>query len=216
MQVVPNQLVELHVDSPAGMRIYRTRVEDAYDDLVIVGAPLEKVAGVPIRLGTELKIEFKLTGPDKEGRFSTTAIVEKRFRTSIPLLQLRLLGEWQKTQERMFVRVPVHLDAVVVPLQEGGEELPPQTALILNLSGGGFLLRSDHPFQIDDEVRISFRIGSEQTVSTAYVVRFVPGETGQDYGFAFLDIPEAMRKAIIQFVFKRQIELAELTREDLS
>ena len=94
--------------------------------------------------------------------------------------------------------------------------LPRQTALILNLSGGGFLVRSDHPCQIDDEVRISFRIGSKHIVSTVYLVRFVPGEMGQDYGFTFLDIPEAMRKAIIQFVFKRQIELAELTREALS
>ena len=216
MQVVPNQLVELHVDSPAGMRIYRTRVEDVYDDLVIMGAPLEKGAVIPIRVGNELKIEFKLTGPDKEGRFRTRNNVEKRFRTSSPLLELRLLGEWQKTQEGMFVRVPVHLDAVVVPLQDGDEELPSHTALILNLSGGGILLRSDHPFQIDDEVRISFRIGSEQIVSTGYVERFVPGETGQGYGFVFLDIPEAVRKAIIQFVYKRHIEDAEHTRAALS
>ena len=38
MQVLPNQLVELHVETNSGLEIYRTRVEDAFDDLLIVGA----------------------------------------------------------------------------------------------------------------------------------------------------------------------------------
>lgn len=216
MQVLPNQLVELYLDGPAGPQVYRTRVKDAYDDIVIVGAPLEHGAVVPIRIGTELRIEFKLKGPSQEGRFSNWAVVEKRFRTSVPLLQLRLRGEWEKTQERMFVRVPVHIDAVIVPLTETSEELPAQPALILNLSGGGYLLRSAHPFELDDEMRISFRVGSEQIVARAYVARVVPTETGQDYGCAFLDISERMRKTVIRFVFRRQIELAEIAREDLT
>lgn len=216
MRIVPNQLVELHLDSPGGPQVYRTRVEDAYDDLLVVGAPLEQGAIVPIRIGTELRIEIKLRGPGQEGRFSNQAIVEKRFRTTLPLLQLRLLGSWQKTQERMFVRVPVFIDAVVVPIQEGGEELPAQAGVILNLSGGGFLLRSSHPFQIDDELRISFRLGGEQLATRAFVVRMVPHDNGQDYGCSFLNIPERMRKTIIQFVFKRQIELADISGEDIT
>jgi len=216
MQLIPNQLVELHLDSPGGPQIYRTRVEDVYDDIVVMGAPLERGSVVPIRIGTEVTIQFKRKGPGQEGRFSNRAVVEKRFRTAVPLLQLRLLGDWEKTQERMFVRVPVHIDAVVVPVQESGEELSAQTGLILNLSGGGFLLRSDHPFQIDDEVRISFRLGEDQIVAKAFVARFVPTDAGQDYGFAFLDIPEAMRKVVIQFVFGRQIELAGIAREDIT
>lgn len=216
MQVVPNQLVELHLDTGDGRQVFRTRVEDAYDDIVLVGAPLQQGHVVPIRVGTQLQIEFILKGQIQEGRFGNTAIVEKRVRTQVPLLQLRLLGDWEKKQKRDFVRVPVHIDAVVVPKQEDGSELPAQTALILNLSGGGFLLRSAHPFQLEDEVRVSFRVGDEQIVAAAHVARMVLTETGQDYGFAFLDIPEKMRKVIIQFVFKRQIELAALAREDIT
>lgn len=216
MQVVPNQLVELHLEGPGGPQVYRTRVEDVYDDIVVVGAPLEQGAVVPIRIGTELRIEFKLRGPGQEGRFSNRAIVEKRFRTTIPLLQMRLLGQWEKTQERMFVRVPVHLDAVVVPLTEGGEELPAEPGLIRNLSGGGFLLRSTRAFELDEEMRISFRVGTEQIRAKAYVARFVPTDEGHDFGCGFLEIAENMRKAVIRFVFRRQIELAEITREDIT
>lgn len=216
MQLVPNQLVELHLETPGGPQVYRTRIEDVYDDILVVGTPLEQGNVVPIRVGTEVRIEFKLRGPGQEGRFSNTAIVEKRLQTSVPLIQLKLKGSWEKTQERMFVRVPVHIDAVVVPVKETGEELPAQPGIIMNLSGGGFLLRSERPFELDDEVWVSFRVGSEQIVVKAYVVRFVPTEMGQDYGFAFLEIPERMRKVIIQFVFRRQIDLAEITREDLT
>lgn len=216
MHVIPNQLVELHVETINGPRVFRTRVEDVHDDLVIVGAPLDRGSVVPIRVGATVLIEFKLSGSVQEGRFRNTALVEKRFQATLPLLQLRLVGTWEKTQERMFVRVPVHLDALVLPKRDDGEDVSAVSGVILNLSGGGFLLRSDYNFELDDEVSVSFRIGTEQIGAKAYVARIVPTELGQDYGFAFFDIKEQLRQVIIQFVFKRQIELAEIAREERS
>ena len=84
MQLIPNQLVELHLDSPGGPQIYRTRVEDVYDDIVVMGAPLERGSVVPIRIGTEVTIQFKKEGIWSRGRFSNRAVVEKRFRTAVP------------------------------------------------------------------------------------------------------------------------------------
>ena len=213
MQVLPNQLVELRLENSNGPQVFRTRVEDAYDDLLIVGSPLRQGYVVPIRVGTELIVEFKRQEGVQEGRFTNTAIVEKRFSANVPLLQLRLLGTWEKTQDRMFVRVPVHFDAVFVPLKDG-EEGTHQKGVILNISGGGFLLRASYPFELNDEVRISFHLGTEQINAQAVLARFISLETGQDYGFSFIDLPEHIRKRIIQFAFKRQIELAELTKEN--
>lgn len=213
MQVVPNELVELYLENFNGQQVFRTRVEDAYEDLLIVGAPLEQGQIVPIRVGTQLDIEFKRQEGLQEGRFSNKAIVEKRFTANIPLLQLRLLSKWEKTQERMFVRVPVHFDAIIVPLKDG-QECPPETGVILNLSGGGFLLRASRSFELHDKVKISFRLAAEQIEAQASMTRFVPTDRGEhDFGFAFIDLPEPVRKTIIQFAFKRQIELAEIARE---
>lgn len=213
MQVVPNQLVELHLENSSGPQVFRTRVEDTYDNLLIVGAPLQQGHVVPIRVGSLLDVEFKRQDGLHEGRFSTQAIVEKRFTANIPLLQLRLLGTWEKTQERMFVRVPVHIDAIFVPLVDDEEEHP-ERGVMLNISGGGFLLRASRPFQLHDEVNISFRIGTEQISTQAYMARFVPNDEGHDFGFSFLDLPENVRKIIIQFVYRRQIELAEIARDN--
>jgi c-di-GMP-binding flagellar brake protein YcgR len=211
MQLIPNQLVELHVEGSQGIGVYKTRVEDAYDDLLIVGAPIQQGTLVPLRVGTEIQVQFKMKSNVQEGRFSNRAIIEKRFRANLPLLQLRLLGKWEKTQERGFLRVPVSLDAVFVAYKEG-EETSPQSAIMLDLSGGGFLLRSTYPLALDDKIRISFYIKDTQIIADANVVRLVQTESGMDYGFAFLDLPEQIRQSIIKFVFQRQITLAELTQ----
>lgn len=216
MQVTPNQLVELHLEGSGRPQVFRTRVEDVYDDVLVVGAPLQKGHLVPIRVGTRLHVEFKISTTIQEGRFRNEAVVEKRFSTTIPLLQLRLLGQWTKTQERMFVRVPVFLDAVFMPIQDGdglGQDSEAHTGIILNLSGGGFLLRASYPFQPNDLAKVSFYIEEHQIVTEAEVARMIPTEEGNDFGFQFLELPEQMRTTIIRFVYKRQIELAEKSRE---
>ncbi len=217
MQVTPNQLVELHLEGASGLQVYRTRVEDVFDDALVVGAPLQKGVLVPIRVGTRLHVEVKISTTVLEGRFRSEALVEKRFSpNNVPLLQLRLLEEWSKTQERAFVRVPVFLDAVFVPIPEqadgSNQDSPAHTGVILNLSGGGFLLRTSYPFNLDDQVKVSFNIGSQQIVTEVELARLVPTEEGYDYGFRFIDISEQLRTIIIRFVYRRQIELAEMTR----
>lgn len=214
MQVVPNQLVELHLQDFQGPQVFRTRVEDAYDDLLVVGAPLQQGQLVPVPVGTRLTVEFKLRDVIQKGRFRNQAILEKRFRTNIPLLQLKLLGPWEKTQERMFLRVPVLIDTIFVFDLENGRESPAHSGLILDLSGGGFLLRSSHAFKIGDEVRVSFDLDQEQIVAKATVARFVLTDSGHDFGCAFEDLSDKIRQTIIKYVFKRQIYLREIARGD--
>lgn len=215
MRLVPNQLVELHLETAAGPLVLRSRIEDVFDDVLVVGAPLHKGVLVPIRTGSKLNIEFKSKESVQEGRFKNVAVVEKRSSTGIPVLQVRLLGDWEKTQERRFVRVPVFIDAVFVPIQDG-EELQARTGVILNLSGGGFLLRASFSFRQTDEIRISFSVDKQPVLAHAYLARFVPTEIGFDYGFCFSEIPEQLRMDIIRYVYKRQIELRSMAREESS
>lgn len=214
MQVLPNQLMELHVESNSGLDIYRTRVEDAYDDLLIVGVPIRQGVLVPIRIGTRLNVQFRVQSNVNEGRYSNQAIVEKRFRANLPLLQLRLLGTWEKIQERHFLRVPVSIEVLFEVINKEGVEPIPQSGLMLDLSGGGFLLRTSYPLERDDEIRVSFSVKDSQITASAVVARLVESDSGVDYGVCFVDIAERLRQVIIKFVFQRQIALAELTRDN--
>lgn len=212
MQLLPNQLVELHVETGAGFDIYRTRVEDSHDDLLIVGVPIKQGTLVPLRLGTQLGIQFKRQEGLQMGRYTNQAVVEGRTKTQIPVLHLKLLGAWEKTQERSFLRVPVSIEAVFELCREDAVKEPPQSGLLRDLSGGGFLLSSAYPFELDDKIRITFTLKDEPIAAEAVAVRRIPAESRVDYGFAFLDLPERVRQLIIKFVFQRQIALAELVR----
>ncbi|NLJ80639.1 MAG: flagellar brake protein [Firmicutes bacterium] len=209
MIISPNQLIELKTAAKQP-KVYKTRVEDAYDDQLIVGAPLEKGNLVPLRVGTKLSVEFKLKSAVKEGRFKNQAVIEKRFRTTIPLLQLRLLEEWEKIQEREFVRVPVVIDAFFNPIV-ADQKQEDVVGVILNLSGGGFLLRTTHSFALQDKIEISFKVDTKWITALAEVMRLIISCEAQDYGFRFLELEENARQNIIQYVFKRQLEIAEKT-----
>lgn len=207
MKVVPNQLIELITNDSSEPETLRTRVEDVYDDILVVAAPSKHGVIVPLRVGTTVTLEFKVTSAVQEGRFKNTAILEKRFETNVPVLQFRLQGKWEKTQERKFVRVPVLLDAVFYPLKEDGEMGAATNGVVLNLSGGGFHFRSSYTFELNDMIKISFYVDEVQVTTKAQLVRYIPGEKDRDYGFYFIDLLEQHRKAIIKYVFQRQIDM---------
>ncbi len=213
MQLLPNQLVELHVEHSGGLDLFRTRVEDSFDDLVIVGAPIKKGTIVPLRIGSQLEIQFKSKDGVQTGRYTNQARVEKRSPSKIHVIQLRVLGTWEKIQERDFLRVPVSIDAVFERCWDDAPGELPQSGLMRDLSAGGFLLSSAHPFELNDKILVTFTLKDESIAAQAEMVRLVPTESGVDYGFAFLELPERVRQLIIKFVFQRQIALAELMRQ---
>lgn len=213
MHLVPNQLIELIVGDVNNPQILRTRVEDVYDDVLVVAAPSKKGVLVPLHVGTTVRIEFTMTTFAQEGRFKNMAILEKRFETNVPVLQFRLRGKWEKTQEREFVRVPVLLDALCYPVEEDGSIGEAVSGVILNLSGGGFHFQSSHHFEPNDKIKISFYIEDVQITSKAQLIRYIPGENGRDYGFYFIELLEQHRKDIIKYVFQRQIDVAEMTKK---
>lgn len=209
MNIVPNQIIELHVERDSEIAVYRTRVEDVSHNTLLVGAPLERGQVIPIRVGTEIIVQYKDDSIKTEGRFSNTAVVEKRFHESVPTLLLRLTGQWEKTQERMFVRVDVLIDAAFAPIADGNIQAV-QTGTILNLSGGGLLLASDYQLAESDVIWISFPIDTKSIRTLGHVVRIRQLEDTNGYGIAFQDMDEKQRQEIIQFVYRRQLELRRL------
>jgi len=208
--IVPNKIIELYVERSSGVVVHRTRVEDVHDDTLLVGAPLERGQVIPIRVGTRLIVEYKDEGIKTEGRFTNRAVVERRFDGQVPTLLLRLTGNWEKTQERMFVRVDVLIDAAFAPVVDGRIQAV-QTGTILNLSGGGLLLSADFELAESDVIWISFPIDARSIRTLGQVVRVRQLENDTiGYGITFLEIDEKQRQEIIQFVYQRQLELRRM------
>ena len=206
MAIRPNQNIYLYIETYSGTQVYRTRVEDVYDNIVIVAAPIEQGTLVPIRLGTELNIEYKDTSAKSQGRYRAPAIVETRQRGQVATISLRLVGEWQKIQDRQFVRVDVFIEATYA-LVLGDEVQGIRTCIVRNLSGGGLWMDAEEELCEGDFIWICLPLEQDTIQTYVEIVRKLETETGFGYGVSFINLPESERKTVIRYVYQRQLEL---------
>lgn len=216
MQLQPNQAMYLVVYTDEGIKRYRTRVEDSNANQVIVGAPFEKGAVAPIHVGTKIISEVIISEGKDQGRYQAPCVVDRRLLLqNLPMVVLRIAGEWRKIQLRDFVRVNVFVDAKIFPesaakrkKQKNGE-----VGLIKDISGGGLLLSSKTLFKHGKRILLSFSLEDKDFFCQGKVVRVREDETANEYGVSFLELDEGVRKEIIQFVYSRQLELYQKSKE---
>lgn len=206
MAIRPNQNIYLYIETYSGTQVYRTRVEDVYDNIVIVAAPIEQGTLVPIRLGTELNIEYKDTSAKSQGRYRAPAIVETRQRGQVATISLRLVGEWQKIQDHHFVRVDVFIEATYALVLDD-EVQGIRTCIVRNLSGGGLWMDAEEELCEGDFIWICLPLEQETIQTYGEIVRKRETETGFGYGVSFINLPESERKTVIRYVYQRQLEL---------
>jgi len=206
MAVLPNDQIYFFIETYNGSVVYRTKVEDVDDDILVVATPIEQGTVVPIRPGTEVQLEYKDLKVPSEGRYRVSTVVEKRESEPIPTLTLRLLGQWERLQDRMFVRVDVFLEATFAPVVDGQVQAVRQCT-IHNLSGGGLWMQAAEELPEGGLVWICLPFKKTTVQTYGEIVRVKQLEAGFGYGVAFVNIPERERKGIIQYVYQRQLEL---------
>jgi c-di-GMP-binding flagellar brake protein YcgR len=186
---------------------FYSRLIEAESDHLIIDAPLKSD-------GTELKatalsaiwIEYHA----RDGaicRFVTEYLETVR----IPGLAWKLRrpnpNEIHKEQRREFVRVPADIP---VTLHYGEGENQQESVFTTDISGGGMavLVPRHVVLSVGREVRLQFVLPSDKSMMDvkSFVVRI--GERNER-GYAqvslqFIDIPESLRRKIIQYTFARQ------------
>jgi c-di-GMP-binding flagellar brake protein YcgR len=206
MSVLPNQKITLYVETAHGSSIHITKIEDVQDDVVLVAAPIERRTLVPIGIGSRVQLEYKDTSLTGQGRYIAKGIVIRRMRGQVPMLEVRLFEPWQKIQERMFVRVDVLLETTYAPVLDGQIQAVSQCS-ILNLSGGGLWMLAQEALAAGDIIWLCLPLEQGSIQAYGEIVRVEDGEEGFGYGVSFVNLPERDRKAIIQYVYQRQLEL---------
>lgn len=201
MLLNPNQRVELIVGEGEDRRVFITRVEDLNEpgEYLLLAAPIVNGEIVPIRRETAVTVSFYCHEVPHQGRYQATGVVERRLKdNSVPVLLIKLTSEWKKIQLRDFVRVSVLIDAIYNGTSP---------CLIRDISGGGLLCVAQEELATGSKIYIDLPI--ERTLLRVYcrILRAVQSERGWEYGCIFEDIDEASRQKIIQYVYKRQIEL---------
>jgi len=197
----PNQRIELILGDGEERRVFITRVEDVseLDNYLLVAAPIVNGNVVPIRRETAVTVSFYYHEVPHQGRYQATGTVDRRFReNSVPVLLVKLTSEWKKIQLRDYVRVSVFIEG----LYNGTNP-----CLIRDLSGGGLLCAAQEEIAVGSKIYIDFPIDKTLLRVNCRILRVAKTERGFEYGCIFEDLDERTRQQIIQYVYKRQIEI---------
>ncbi|HHX02179.1 MAG TPA: hypothetical protein GX739_05870 [Firmicutes bacterium] len=201
MLISPNQRVELIVGEGAEQRVFLTRIEDLdeLDDYLLLAAPIVNGEIVPLRRETAVTVSFYTYDMPHQGRYQAIGVVERRFKeNSVPVILIKLTSEWQKIQLRDFVRVSVLIEGIYNGTNP---------CVIKDISGGGLLCSIQEELELGSRIDIDIPIEKSLLRLQCKVLRATRTERGYEYGCIFEDIDEPTRLQIIQYVYKRQIEL---------
>lgn len=199
--VEAGHLLILHPDGPAGGYPMVAPVDHVADGLHwFLGscAPLER--------GESLIVESPI---QNDARYSTSA---KIVASTSETFALRISPEWERVQQRAFVRISAHGLQVRVARKRGPKEDPEDEWVheLLDLSAGGIRFRSRTDYAGDEEVVVHLELpGAECFVLPARVVRN-PGQTASRDGksnvaVAFIGLDEATRSQLLRWVYREQV-----------
>jgi c-di-GMP-binding flagellar brake protein YcgR len=199
------QRVELNV----GARWLASRLED-HDDKgtrIVVAWPTDHERRlVPLKAGDTVRLAISTP---QDALYSVPARVERATHEGVPMLDLRVAGEWQRSQRRTAVRVPVAIRPRVVARIEG-EKRQPLRAGISNLSANGVQLRSQDEIKVGDRLDLAFSVMdiAEEIEIQAHVRRVQQHERGSlhvwEAGCEFKGLPPRLGQKLVQFIFAQQ------------
>lgn len=217
--VAAGHLLILHPQAPAGGYPMVVPVDHVSDDLHwFLGSC------APLARGESLIVESPV---QNDARYSTSAIVVA---STSETFALRLSPNWERVQQRAFVRISAHgLQVRVVRLTQDGDNPRPLVSLesgavelpsgdpdrdsiheLLDLSAGGIRFQASTEYEPDEEVVVHFELpGSQCFVLSARVVR-TPGGPSSHSGkrsvaVAFTGIDERTRSQLLGWVYRQQI-----------
>lgn len=200
LSVEAGHLLILHPNGPAGGYPMVAPVDHVADGLHwFLGscAPLER--------GESLIVESPI---QNDARYTTSA----KIAASTPeTFALRIASEWERVQQRAFVRIAAHGLQVRVVRQRGQKDDADEWVHeLLDLSAGGIRFRSRTEYAGDEEVMVHLELpGSECFVLPGRIVpnpgRAVPRDRKTNVAVAFIGLDEATRSQLLRWVYREQV-----------
>ncbi len=178
----------------------------------------------PLRAGDLALLERPVAG---DARYVTTAEIEV---DSPSRFAIRIASDWQRSQQREFVRISTHNIALAIERLErpagrpaprrGGrprrrratasEPAPLARLEMLDLSAGGLRFASKQPFSLEEQIRCHFELPETGAFDLlARIVRIerkTPGYEGSRwYAAEFSKLGDPQRSALLRWVFQEQL-----------
>lgn len=213
------QFVVMQVPEGIFEGYYHCQVQDINSHYLLVDIPLQMDSSQPqtLPVGTAVIIHYadKTQTPCE---FDSSIEAHLLRKSALIVLARPGTQNIRRKQRREYVRVPVALPVAVVAMDVETRQFFNLDSITKDLSGGGLsiIVRKNDPIRIGDYLGVRFEIVPEnrsyEIVAKARVVNIKPAENQSSKkicALKFLDIKNTEQQLIIQYVFKRQIELRE-------
>ncbi|MGI5901199.1 MAG: flagellar brake protein [Desulfitobacteriia bacterium] len=185
---------------------YSTKIEELGKKIILIGVPFCEGQFIPLREGTSIELFFN----DDVCAYSFTSQVIKRISYPIPTLIIEYPQKIKKIQRRQHVRVPVveEIEYQVVEKEDLG---PVKRGYILDLSGGGLLLKASEDLSPNTILLLNINIPGTEIEIPGTVIRSEKEESDKTYKIAirFHEISERVRDKIIGYLFDIQRQMRQ-------
>ena len=204
------QRVEIGVASKDRVDWLPSRIEDdpAGDRLTVAWPTDSERQLVYLTVGASLE----LAASARDAMYAASAVVEQACHEGVPMLKLRLQGEWRRSQRRNAVRASVAVRPRVADCVYG-EARRPMRLGVTNVSASGVRVRSQDELRRGDLLELAFELDGEIVVR-ARVRRVFQREHIWEAGCEFEGVSKKVTERIVQFIFAQQRAMLRLQRGD--
>lgn len=202
--------VSLVIDAGLYKGTYPSRLEDVDSEALGLAHPLMRGSLLPVHRNVQLRMTVEAEG----ALFSSVVSISRGLvRESLPLLWVTPVGEANKIQRRLFVRVPCLLKIGLFRLE--GEEYRPEkeewafvSARDISLGGVGFTVQpeKEHVFSQGGRYLLEITLQEKKFLLVGKLVKKMPKSGFWELGLAFEGVPSFVEKPLGSFI--RQQELA--------
>jgi c-di-GMP-binding flagellar brake protein YcgR len=215
---VIGQTITLEISDGYFAGRYKARVQDMEKDKIFIDLPLKPGSKLPTNLPTGQTVLVQYRAADG-AQCSFQTEVTGRDRRQIPLLSLQK-PEYScvhRQQRREFLRVPIAVTFHLIFLDSETREIVNADGQGYDISGGGlsFRVKKDLPIRNGDLIGFRFLLPLEgksyEIIGKARAIRISPVDRNgwKLVSLKYTEIQESDRQRIIQYSFKRQIEMRE-------
>jgi c-di-GMP-binding flagellar brake protein YcgR len=200
---IPTHGVGSPVDTETRWLASRLEDQDDSGQLLTVAWPTDVDRRlIPTAPGDVLQVAASTRS---DALYSARATVEAVISGAVPLLGLRVSGEWQREQRRSAVRVDVAIRPRIAA-KITGEAFRDVRLALTNISAAGVQVRSRDELRPGDLLELAFELMGvdDELQLTARVRRVHRYERVWDAGCEFENLPDRLAKRIVQFIFGQQ------------
>jgi c-di-GMP-binding flagellar brake protein YcgR len=217
---VIGQNVQLEITEGHLAGRYASRIQDLEKTKVFIDYPLKTGAQVPTTLAQGQQVLVRYRSVDGAQCSFMTRVIGRDVR-QIPLLSLHKphISEIHRMQRREFLRVPITALFDIVFMDSATKGIISSQAYGVDISGGGlaFRVKKDSPIAAGDIIGFKFQLPApegqkaHEVVAKARVIRVSPPRENdlKLVSLKYFEINEGDRQRIVQYSFKRQIQMRE-------